>query len=119
MKCAIVAIGNSRGVRIPKAFLKQVGLQDEIEMDVDGSQIVIRAAKHPRADWSEAFTRMAALGDDALLDPTTCTEWDKSEWSGSPPVRELLISRTTHSTILRPFHSSDLSLSKVNNFNSF
>jgi antitoxin MazE len=80
MKSALVAIDNSRGVRIPKAFLKQAGLRDEIEMDVHGSQIVIRAAKHPRAGWAEAFARVAARGDEFLLDPPTSTEWDESEW---------------------------------------
>jgi antitoxin MazE len=80
MRSTLVAIGNSRGVRIPKAFLKQAGLRDEVELDVRGSQIVIRAAKRPRAGWAEAFARMAARGDDAMLDAPTPTEWDESEW---------------------------------------
>ena len=80
MRSSLVAIGNSRGVRIPKAFLRQAGLENDVEMDVRGSQIVISAAKHPRAGWSEAFARMAARGDDALIDAPTPTEWDVSEW---------------------------------------
>jgi antitoxin MazE len=80
MKANLVQIGNSRGVRIPKAILKQTGLSDEIEMEVRGSQLVIRAANHPRAGWAEAFARMAARGDDKLLDPHVPTKWDETEW---------------------------------------
>jgi antitoxin MazE len=80
MRASLVQIGNSRGVRIPKALLEQTGLRDEIEMEVRGSQLVIRAAKHARAGWEEAFAKMAARGDDRLLDPMAATEWDKSEW---------------------------------------
>ena len=80
MRANLVQIGNSRGVRIPKAILEQTGLRDEIEMEVRGSQLVIRAVKHTRAGWDEAFAEMAARGDDALLDAGTSTKWDESEW---------------------------------------
>ena len=80
MKVSVVQIGNSRGVRIPKAVLEQVGLRDEAEMEVRGSELVIRPADHPRAAWEAAFAKMAARGDDALLDAPTSTRWDESEW---------------------------------------
>jgi antitoxin MazE len=66
--------------QIPKALLEQTGLRDDLELEVRGSQLVIRAAKHPRAGWKEAFAAMAARGDDALLDETSPTSWDESEW---------------------------------------
>src|SRR5271155_4902254 len=44
MKSSLVQIGNSRGVRIPKAFLEEAGLRDDVEIEVRGSQIVVRAA---------------------------------------------------------------------------
>jgi antitoxin MazE len=80
MKASLIAIGNSRGVRIPKAFLEQAGVEGEVEMEVRGAQIVIKAAHRPRAGWGEAFARMASLGDDVLLDPLQPTKWDESEW---------------------------------------
>ena len=80
MRASLVQIGNSRGVRIPKAVLEQTGLRDEIEMEVRGSQVVIRAASHPRAGWEDAFSAMAARGDDKLLDRATPTRWEKAEW---------------------------------------
>jgi antitoxin MazE len=49
-------------------------------MEEQGSQIVIRSAHRVREGWAEAFARMAANGDDALLDAPLPTEWDQSEW---------------------------------------
>lgn len=83
MKSSIIQIGNSRGVRIPKAFLDQAGLCDDVEIEVRGSQIVVRAANNPRAGWDQAFARMARAGDDAPLDTTKArrlSSWDDSEW---------------------------------------
>jgi antitoxin MazE len=80
MRASIVQIGNSRGVRIPKVLLEQTGLHDEVEIEVRGEQLIIRPANPPRAGWGEAFARMAARGDDALLDPERPTKWDESEW---------------------------------------
>lgn len=82
MKANIVQIGNSRGVRIPKAFLDQAGLRDDVEMEVRGSQIVLRAPKNPREGWDEAFLGMAEAGDDALVDADSgpLSEWDETEW---------------------------------------
>jgi antitoxin MazE len=79
MLASLVRIGNSRGRRIPKAVLEQTGLQDEVELDVRGSQLVIRSADHPRAGWDEAFARMPER-ECGMLDEDLPTNWDKSEW---------------------------------------
>ena len=77
MNASLVQIGNSRGVRIPKAFLEQAGLRDEIE--VYGSQIVSRPVNHARAGWDEVFATMALRGVDGLLNPIGPSKWDESE----------------------------------------
>lgn len=80
MRANLVQIGNSRGIRIPKAVLKQVGLEDEVEMDVRGNELVIRSARKPREGWAESCKEMAARGHDKLLDPVICTKIDESDW---------------------------------------
>jgi len=80
MKTHLVAIGNSRGIRIPATILKQAGLKDELDLRVRGSQVIIRSAHRPRSSWEQACAEMAARGDDQLLDPETPTAWDRSEW---------------------------------------
>jgi antitoxin MazE len=82
MKTRIISVGNSKGIRIPKTVLEQVGLFDEVEMSVDDGSLVIRPAAKARAAWSRAFREMAKRGDDALLDPdhSGATRWDQDQW---------------------------------------
>ena len=80
MKTRLVRIGNSRGVRIPKPILQQVGLEDEVELLVVENGIVIRAAGSPRAGWAEAARLAHERGDDGLLDEPTPTRFDDTEW---------------------------------------
>ncbi len=42
MRVQIVGIGNSRGIRIPQAILKQVSFADEVEMEVADGKITLR-----------------------------------------------------------------------------
>lgn len=82
MKTRIIRIGNSRGIRIPKLYLQQTGLGEEVELDVHDNEIVIRRVGQPRQGWAEAFSAMAELGDDRLLDKGARDQssWDESEW---------------------------------------
>ncbi len=82
VKARIVKMGNSKGVRIPKTILEQLGLGEEVELSVREDQLVIRPSQKPRADWEEQFEQMAKRGDDRLLDEqaVSTTEWDADEW---------------------------------------
>jgi antitoxin MazE len=82
VKTRIIKIGNSQGIRIPKMLLLQAGLHDEVEVDVQSGQLVIRPLRVPREGWDEAFAEMTAHGDDALLDEESfaLTEWEAREW---------------------------------------
>ncbi|MBI3944268.1 MAG: AbrB/MazE/SpoVT family DNA-binding domain-containing protein [Chloroflexi bacterium] len=82
LKTRMVKIGNSRGIRIPKLFLDQVDLGEEVELELQEDQIVIRPARSPRQGWDEKFRTMAQEGDDQLLDeiPGNATIWDTAEW---------------------------------------
>lgn len=80
MKTRLVRIGNSKGIRIPKALIDQSGLQDEVEITLKGNSLVIRPASNPREGWAEAFEEMARRGDDTLLDDEVANEFDRTEW---------------------------------------
>jgi antitoxin MazE len=82
VKTRIVRMGNSKGVRIPKPILEQLGLGEEVELLVRENQLVIRASKGTRVGWEEQFKRMAERGDDRLLDEeaTHVTKWDRDQW---------------------------------------
>lgn len=79
MLVTIRRLGNSHGILIPKPVLKQVGLSDHVEMQVEGNTLVLRKpAAHPRAGWAEASKKIAALGDDALVWPEFANEEDEN-----------------------------------------
>lgn len=83
MKTRIIQIGNSRGVRIPKALLEQSGINGEVQLEVQRGQIVIRPARKARQGWAEACRLMAERGDDKLLDKEELayqSSWDKTKW---------------------------------------
>jgi antitoxin MazE len=84
MKSRLIKIGNSRGVRLPKAVIEQAGLNDEIELEVKRNGVLIRRSGHPRAGWDEAFRAMAEAGDDELIDgplpPLTTFDLEEWEW---------------------------------------
>lgn len=82
MKSKIIQIGNSKGVRIPKALLEQCNLKDIVEIDVNGNQLLITPEQSPRANWENAFKTMVDLKDDKLHidDDVHLTVWDDTEW---------------------------------------
>jgi antitoxin MazE len=79
MKARLVRIGNSRGIRLPKAVIDQVGLDDEVELRVEDQRLVIIPATRARAGWSEAIQTMGAESA-SQLDPSTPTRFDETEW---------------------------------------
>jgi antitoxin MazE len=80
MKARVIKIGNSKGIRLPKAILEQVGLGEEVVLEASRGALVIRPASKPRATWGASFQEMAKHGDDRLLDiEISGSSWDK-EW---------------------------------------
>ena len=68
MLLSIVQIGNSKGIRIPKAILEQCNIRDQIELEVENGKIILEPVyDSPRQGWDEAFREMAANNDDSLL----------------------------------------------------
>jgi antitoxin MazE len=80
MRAKVVRIGNSRGIRLPKFLLEQVGLMEEVELEVRDGAIVITPAQQPRRGWAEAARAVAVQDDDELLDEPVPTEFDREEW---------------------------------------
>jgi antitoxin component of MazEF toxin-antitoxin module len=77
MKSRLVRIGNSRGVRLPKAIIAQAGLTDEVELGVRDGAIIIARATAARSGcvsvkttgclihlFPPSLTRRSGSGDD-------------------------------------------------------
>ncbi len=80
VKTRIVRIGNSRGIRVPKLLLEQADLPDDVELRAEPGRLVVRAAARPRAGWAAKARTMHERGEDRLLDASTATRFDDTEW---------------------------------------
>jgi antitoxin MazE len=67
MDLPLVAIGNSKGIRLPKAVLELYQIGERLELILERDHMVLRPARVPREGWNEAFEQMHADGADQLL----------------------------------------------------
>ncbi|MBI2286041.1 MAG: AbrB/MazE/SpoVT family DNA-binding domain-containing protein [Nitrosomonadales bacterium] len=57
MEAKLVRIGNSKGVRLPKAVLMQTGMTERIEIEARGHNIILKPVKEPRSGWEASFAK--------------------------------------------------------------
>lgn len=80
MKTGLVHIGNSRGVRIPKALIEQCRLGDTVDLRVDRDCLVISPQRRPRQGWEEAFRAAGPTVGNELLLQIGANAFDRKEW---------------------------------------
>lgn len=79
-KAKLIKIGNSRGIRMPKAVIDRLHLTEDVEVVVLEDHIEVRPGRKPREGWAEAFSHMAKRGDDTLIDEPIPTAFESEEW---------------------------------------
>ena len=84
MKVKLVRIGNSRGIRIPKAILEQCGLQEGAQLRVEKDRLVIAREHRPRQGWEEAFS---AAGPSSNDESTAFAQLGLSSWNSTSRLR--------------------------------
>ena len=67
MKASIIKIGNSKGLRLNKSILERYNIKDTVELILEKGRIILKPLDQPRKGWDEAFSKMHANQDDALL----------------------------------------------------
>jgi antitoxin MazE len=68
MRASVIQIGNSRGIRIPKALLEELHISDEVEIGIKRDMLMVRPIRHtPRQGWEKKFKEMHQRGEDKLL----------------------------------------------------
>ncbi len=81
----LVKIGNSQGIRIPKALIEQAHLEDkELKLQIVKDGLLVSPSKKPREGWKEAIEASLATHGKEPLD----REWldaplapdDEWEW---------------------------------------
>ena len=79
----LTRIGNSRGIRLPKALIEQAGLKDEVELIARDGEILITNIRKPREGWAEAMETAYQHGELAL------TQEDR-DWLNTSPLPDEL-----------------------------
>lgn len=55
----LVPIGNSKGVRIPKALLEKYGLKDSLLIEETDGGLLLRNREKGKLSWEETYQAMA------------------------------------------------------------
>jgi antitoxin MazE len=71
MKAKLIRIGNSQGIRIPRAVIDQCGFGRRVEMRVEDENLIITRTTAVRSGWDEAFEAMAPQATMRFFFPTT------------------------------------------------
>jgi len=66
MHTTLIKVGNSQGIRLPKAVIEQAGLEKDLDLVVENGAVIIRPAKKAREGWKAAAAECHAVGDDKL-----------------------------------------------------
>ena len=86
MDVPLVSIGNSRGIRLPKALIAQCGFGDRVRLTVTDAGLLLSPVKQGRAAWEEALLAVPAaeraadareFADFDRLEP----DFDAAEWT--------------------------------------
>ena len=68
MKASVIAIGNSKGIRIPKTYLDELDIGKEVDIHIENNSLIIEPIKNkPRSKWAKEFEKMGKSKDDTLL----------------------------------------------------
>jgi antitoxin MazE len=60
----LVPIGNSQGVRIPKALLQKYGFSNSLVLEETDQGILLRKKREDKLSWEDTFKAMAEEGED-------------------------------------------------------
>jgi antitoxin MazE len=60
----IVAIGNSKGIRLPKAILQKYGFSETLLLEETEQGILLRKIETPKLSWEETYREMATEQED-------------------------------------------------------
>ena len=60
----VVPIGNSRGVRLPKAILERYAIKDALVLEAREEGLLLRNKGDKRLSWDETYSEMARERED-------------------------------------------------------
>jgi len=80
MIAKVIQIGNSKGIRIPNQILKEMNIENQIELIISDKkdEIILKPLHKVRDGWNDSFKKMKSTGDDKLIidDSLDLKEWE-------------------------------------------
>jgi len=80
MIAKIIQIGNSKGIRIPNQILKDLKIEDQIELIINDNkdEIILKPIHKIREGWLDSFKKMNLNSDDKLIinDSLDLNDWE-------------------------------------------
>lgn len=80
MIAKVIQIGNSKGIRIPNQILKEMNIENQIELIISDKkdEIILKPLHKVRDGWKDSFKKMKSTGDDKLIinDSLDLNEWE-------------------------------------------
>jgi antitoxin MazE len=64
LELKVVQIGNSRGVRLPKAVLERYEIKDALVLEAREEGLLLRGKKDKRLSWEETYRETAREKED-------------------------------------------------------
>ena len=80
MDVSIVAIGNSKGIRLSKTLLEKYNIRDKVELILEKGYIILKPKPEPRKGWENTFRKMHESGDDKPLMNDVFEDENFEEW---------------------------------------
>lgn len=83
MEVSIIKIGNSKGVIIPSRFLKKLGAQSKIKIEIEEREggLFLKPVKKPREGWEKAAKAAHKEGEDQTLFPDVFDDEGMEDWT--------------------------------------
>ncbi len=81
MDIPVIAIGNSKGIRLSKTLLEKYDIQDTVELIMEKEYIILKPKSSARKGWEKAFKKMNEAGDDKPLMNDIFEDEKFEEWT--------------------------------------
>ena len=80
MDVSIIAIGNSKGIRLSKTLVEKYNIKDKMELILEKDYIILKPKSSARNGWEKSFKKMHENGDDKLIMPDVFDDENLEEW---------------------------------------
>lgn len=83
MEAKIIAIGNSRGVRLPKKILEAANLEsaETVVLSITTDGLLLSPARKPRDGWAAAAKQAALQHEDSWEGLPPWNQSDETDWT--------------------------------------